>query len=775
MKIQRIFYLLVATLTAGCEKEPALPLDALPELQGAGGRADPRINGRVGTPDAPGAPIVSYVSPETATLVGQEMPSSTRGVSVARDTGDISLDFGDTDIREVAAQILGGLLQANYTIDPAVRGTVTLRTARPLTRAQLLPVLQALLAQNGAGLVQSGSLYRVIPAAAAATNVSPGGDGSGSTVVSLRYAVADELAKVIQPVISPGARIIADTGRNALIVSGEPEAREALATLVRSFDIDILAGQSYVLLMVPSGGVKDFASSLQDALRSQTGGALAGLVRVLPMERLNAVLIISAQRAYIDAARRLADIVDRARRRTVRSWHVHYLQNSTANDVANLLQQAFTPNNVTTQPNPRLGASPTARGGVGVGTNAGSSTGGSPGGGGLGGAAGGLRTGVAGMGSTSAGSLSGSGVADGAPTSTGQQQPSGASSNPLLGGLDVLGVGPGGTPAATENMRIIPNEQNNALLIYGTQAEEESIAAVLRKIDILPLQVRIDATIAEVTLNDRLQYGTQFFFKGGGLNAILNSSSLTNINPTAAALNATFPGFFLGGQVARGVDFAIQQLQAVTTVSVLSSPQLLVQDNQTARLQVGNLVPYLTQTSQSTIGAGAPVINSIAYQPTGVIMQVTPRVNSGGLVTLDIAQEVSDVDTGAATSGIDSPTFLARNVVSRVVVQGGQTIGLAGLIRDNASRGNQGIPWLKDIPVLGFLAGQQNNARTRTELIVLITPHVVRDQRDARALTQDLREQLINAALVPQELRATRNTGSPDPGIRTRRLLFPPP
>jgi general secretion pathway protein D len=183
------------------------------------------------------------------------------------------------------------------------------------------------------------------------------------------------------------------------------------------------------------------------------------------------------------------------------------------------------------------------------------------------------------------------------------------------------------------------------------------------------------------------------------------------------------------------------------------------------------VVPYLSQTSQSTITANAPVVNSINYQQTGVIMEVTPRVNSGGLVTLDILQDVSDVSNVITTPGINSPTFLDRNVTSRVVVQDGQTIGLAGLIRDTVNTGNQGIPWLKDVPLLGFLAGTQNNTRQRTELLIMITPHVIHDQRDARALTEDLREQLINAAAVPDQVNALRPSGSSDPGVRVRQQL----
>lgn len=317
-------------------------------------------------------------------------------------------------------------------------------------------------------------------------------------------------------------------------------------------------------------------------------------------------------------------------------------------------------------------------------------------------------------------------------------------------------------------MRILPNAQNNAVLVYGTAQEEETVTAMLRKIDITPLQVRIDATIAEVTLNDTLQYGTQFFFKSGGINGILNNAPGPLGTVANTVLGTGFPGFVLGGRGQGGAPLAISALQAVTKVNVLSSPQITVVDNQQARLQVGALVPYLTASSQSTLTANAPVINSIAYQPTGVIMEVTPRVNSGGQVTLDVSQEVSDVDNTPNTTGINSPTFNERSITSRVVVQDGQTIGLAGLIRDTTSRGNQGIPWLKDIPILGVLAGTQNNTRQRTELLVLLTPHVIRDQSDARALTDDLKAALPGAARVPLIARSERLSGSTDPNRRVR-------
>jgi general secretion pathway protein D len=730
---------LAMLLLASCEKPQPPVLDALPAVTGIGTAATPRINGQVGSTNSIPAPQVTI---GTAPAISIASPT-------AQAPGDISFDFADTDIREIAAQVLGTILKVNYTIDPAVHGTATLRTTTPINRSQVLPALNAVLAQNGAAVTEAGGLYRVVPAAAAAGAAGLAGspDVAGGSLIPLRYAAAEDLAKVLQPYAGQGGKIVADPGRNAVLVSGDPATRQALAALVDAFDVDALAGQSYALLPVTTGGAKDFATSLTDAFRSGAGGSLAGVVRVVPMERINSVLIVSSQPRYIDEARRVYGLIERQRRQTLRSWNVYYLQNSRSNDIAYVLQQAFTPGHVTAVPTSRAtGATPSNRGQSTSGFNQGGAS-------------------QPGTGTTGSSGLGSGGTGTSQPAIASQPtDPSQNPANPLLGGLDPTGGSSGqgaGGQGDDNSIRIIPNAANNALLIYATAQERDTIEAMLRKIDILPLQVRIDATIAEVDLNDNLSYGTQFFFSGGGINGALNFSAA---GTAASALANNLPGFVLSGK--NNTSAALNALQAVTTVKVLSSPQVLVLDNEPARLQVGNLVPYLTSSSQSTITTGSPVINSIDYRETGVIMEVTPRVNSGGLVTLGIDNSVS-----TTTTGINSPTFTERKVTSRVVVQDGQTVGLAGLISDNLSRTNQGIPWLKDIPVLGLLAGQQSNARTRTELLVLITPHVVHDQRDARALTEDLRDELVNAATVPGELTHLGASGRADPNRNVRRNL----
>lgn len=630
------------------------------------------------------------------------------------------------------AQILGTILKVNYTIDPAVTGTVTLHTVAPLSQDQVLPTLQTVLAQNNAVLVQNGGFYRVMPAGGAA------GLG-GSAIVPLRYANAVQLAAVLQPFVTKGGRLSADPNSNALVIQGDPATRDALSGMVQSFDTDALAGQSYALYPVPNGNVKDVGDALAAALSHQGQGQSKGGdgVSIVPLQRISAVLVIARTPGQLADAARLYRVLNQSQIETLRSWHIFYLRNSRANDAAYLLQQAITPDNVTAQPTPAATQSSD------TGMNSGSSSG-----------------------STSSNSTSGT-IASVTQTGTDQSSKSGgntsqtatAGASALLGPLSATsGNTTGNSP------RIIPDMQNNALLVYATVAEDDQITGMLAKIDIQPLEVRIDATIAEVDLTGQLQYGTQFFFKSGDINAVLSTAS-------TSALSTSFPGFVLSGNGSDAAPIAISALQAVTKVRVLSSPELMVLDGQAASLQVGDVVPYLTQTSQSTDSANSAVINSVDYRETGVILRVTPHVGSGGLVVMDVRQEVSGVSPTITTTGLNSPTFTERSVTSRVAIQDGQTIGLAGLISDNDSHENSGLPFIKDVPVLGTLFGSQTNKRTREELLVLITPHVIRSQQEALDLTADMEQQMPNAARVNGDLQSTPISGSDDPNARLRARL----
>ena len=724
-----------------------LPLEEPSNLQAA----EPRVNGAISSDRSQQRAFVST----TSAAVPAPPPSS---LSVKTEqNGDITLNFVDTDIREIVRTVLGTTLNVNYTIDPNVHGTGSIDTPTPLPRSALLPTLETLLNENGATIIQRNGIYAVVPLPAGATrNLVSGTNapGAGTQVVPLRYASAKDLAKVLEPYVAEGGKIAADPARNAVIVSGDQAVRQTLVGLVRAFDIDILVGQSYALFPVGDGDPAKRASEFERVLQAQGEGALAGLVRVIPMDRVNAVLVVSSQPRYIDAARRFFRLTREVEDATARSWHVYYVQNGQSADLELLLQRAFTPRNVSPTPAP---PGTTAPGAAPLAIAPGGAPGGGPIGGGLGGAigvtgaAGGLGGAAGGMSAAAGGAAGAFGAGIPPPPQTAEAPP--LATEPLSAETGPAGAG------AENRIRIIANRRNNALLIYATPSEYSVIEGMLRKIDIIPLQVLIEATIAEVTLNDDLQYGTQFFLKTGHIAQTLGAP-----NPPFQPLGGlTFPSTFSGFILSHAPRYAIEALAAVTKVKVLSAPQVMVLDNEPARLQVGQQVPVLTGTATSTLTTGAPVVNSVDYHATGVIMQVTPRVNSGGLVTLDIAQEVSDVAPQATNSVAGSPTFDDQTFRTRVAIQDGQTVGMAGLIRDNLSEGNSGLPFLKDIPLLGTLLSSQNNTRARSELLVLITPHVVHDQRDARALTEDLRSQLVNAGLLPQQLQRRGPPGLANP------------
>jgi len=305
-----------------------------------------------------------------------------------------------------------------------------------------------------------------------------------------------------------------------------------------------------------------------------------------------------------------------------------------------------------------------------------------------------------------------------------------------------LALAVSGTEPKRAGIQIVPDVRNNALVVSATPEEYRQIESALQQLDVTPLQVLIEATIAEVTLTDQLRYGLEWFFHTGDSNFTFSSLATGAVSPA-------FPGFSYAFSSANA-QVVLNALSQITDVKVISSPQLMVLNNETARLQVGDQVPIATQEVQSVANSDAPIVNSIEYRDTGVILNVSPRVNSGGLVVLDIVQEVSDV-VPTTTSDLNSPTIQQRRVKSTVAVQSGESVALGGLIRDSNSKGVTGLPVLSEIPVLGNLFKTTDNTQRRTELLILLTPRVVANRKDAREITEELRSRV--RALAPLEFR----------------------
>jgi general secretion pathway protein D len=626
--------------------------------------------------------------------------------------GDITLNFVNADVKDVAKAVLGDYLKLNYQIAANVQGTVTIQTSQPLTRDQVIPALDRALRLNNMALVSNDGIYDVVPIAEALHDTGairgPGGGGVsmeyGSEVVPMRYVSATQMQKLLEPLAPAQGIVHADAARNILIIDGTAEQRKTLREDIALFDADWLAGMSFALYTPTHMDAEELAREL-DQVMGSSDSPIAGVVKLMPIDRLNAVLAISPQKKYLAKLQAWVDRLDRPGEGSDRRIYVYHVQNGRASDLAATLSKALFGNN-------------------GGGNNASNP---------------GLVRTTQTMPQTSSAlsapsSLGGSSTTSMSTSTTSSTTQGGIQSSPA----DEFSAS--GTIRGDHNnsnpVNITADEVNNAIVLFATPREYTTIEAALHQLDTQPVQVFLEAVVAEVTLTDSLKYGLQYFYQPNA------SNTLTLSNTATSALGQAFPGFSYMFSNGANIQVVLNALQNITHVEVISSPKIMVLNNQTATLQVGDQVPIETAQAVSTIDSTAPIVNSITYEDTGVILKVTPRVNRGGVVMMDISQEVSAVDPSVSTTGLDSPTIQQRKIDSSVAIQDGQTIALGGLISDSKSNGKSGIPFIQEIPVLGELFRNTNKEHDRTELIVLITPHVIDDSKKAQAITDELRRRL---------------------------------
>jgi general secretion pathway protein D len=620
----------------------------------------------------------------TGVFTGAPPAEHAASIGVAGDDS-ITLNFVNADVRDVAKSVLGDFLHLNYAVGASVQGNITIQTSGPLARAQVLPVLEQSLGLNGMALVKHGEVYEVVPVAdaprqsgAISASSGSGQPGFGIQVVPLKFVGAAEMQRLLGPLVSNQSVVRADTARNILIIEGSGEERKAMVSEVALFDVDWLAGMSFALFTPKYTDAAGLAKEL-DAIVGGTNSPLSGVVRLVPIERLNAVLAITPQPKLLDELQGWVTRLDKPGQGTDRRIYVYAVQNGRAADLARTLRQVL------------FGAKPS--------DSSGDDT-----------------------------------SADETPAEPATASAPGAAPAATAPAAALLAK-PVADAQAHNATSITADETNNALVVYATPQEYSAIESAMHQLDILPLQVLLEAAIAEVTLTDGLQYGVQYFDQPS------SKHQFTLSNDPSGSVAAAFPGFSYMFSQGTNIRVVLNALSNVTDVKVISSPELLVLNNHTATLQVGDQVPVATAQAVSVSAAQAPIVNSIAYQDTGVILKVTPRVNQGGMVMIDISQEVSDV-ANTTSSSLNSPTIEQRKLSTTVAVHDNETIALGGLIKDSTNRGSSGLPFLSSIPVLGGLFGQKTNNHTRSELMVLITPHVVDSLDRARAVTDELRRKL---------------------------------
>lgn len=647
--------------------------------------------------------------------------------AMTTENGDITFHFVNASIQDVSKAVLGDLLKLDYVVAPGVQGTVTLDTAQPISRDAVLPALLDAFRFAGVAVVQVGGTWRVVSLADAPRQGEPlldstvteaGSPGFSIEIVPLRYVGAEEMQRLLEPLAPQGGILRADQTRNLLVLAGSQAELSSMRDQIATFDVDWLKGMSFAFLPLKVADVKSVAEELGDLLNQQ-GGSVSSVVRIVPVERMNAILLISPQSAYLDELRTWVERLDRGNEKDDVQLYVYPVQNGRAADLAKVLHKIFGGGVDET------GSQPSSRDAGATSANLDSSMG------------------------QSFGNSSFSGQSPGMGVNTPQyssqasntaQYSSQTSNDAANSGLKPEpNISNGNASAGANGLQITADETNNALLILATAQQYSMIEAALKRLDHQPLQVMIEASIAEVTLTNDLQYGVQYFLSSGNFSF---AQTATQSLPPAAPV----PGFATVYSVGSN-RIILNLLEGVTKVNVVSAPQLMVLNNQTASLQVGDQVPIQTSTAESTITNNAPIVSSIEYRDTGVIVKITPRVNDNGLVLIDIAQEVSDV-APTTTSTLNSPTFSERRFTSSVAVKDGETIALGGLISDSRNKTSSGLPYLRDIPVIGAVFGNESDQNARTELLVLLTPHVIRTDTDAQAATEELRRRLRAVAPV---------------------------
>lgn len=295
----------------------------------------------------------------------------------------------------------------------------------------------------------------------------------------------------------------------------------------------------------------------------------------------------------------------------------------------------------------------------------------------------------------------------------------------------------GGGGIVSDLTRIIPDEIQNTITILATPDDYSLIAEAIKKIDVMPRQVMIEALVASVTLTDNLRFGLQwtiqneFTIKGlKPFNKDINISGPLKLDTPLSASTFSFTALDSAGDI----KLLIESLAEDNKAKVLSAPHILVSDNREAKIQVGDQIPIATQLTTNTETTPAQTTTTIQYKDTGTILKVKPQVNDSGLVSLEISQEVSLAET-TQVLGTEQFVIRKREVTTNLVAQDGQTIVIGGLIDEQTTKGRAGIPFLSQIPLLGYLFGRTVDDLTRTELIVLLTPRVIRSQTDAGDVT----------------------------------------
>jgi len=582
---------------------------------------------------------------------------------------------------------------------------------------------------QNAAIVRSGDLVKIVPipeaGAAGAISVGAGEPGFGVSLVPLRYTSASTVAKTAESFLSRPGAIRVVQSRNLLLIQGTTAERQAALDVVSTFDVEWLQNQSVGVYPLKSTSPETMITELERIFETNDGGLGQGVIRFQPVSRMNAVMVVTKNPKLLAQTTQWVNRLDRSDT-TGTTLRTFRLKNGNATQVAKILNDLFvgqrsggTADAATKQIAPGVESAQSRLDSVDRGSSGGSAA-------------------------TSAGSSSDNRSANPIAAAFESFSDRKNSETDASGGSSAASGG--NVPRGTfQNMRITADAANNSIVVYSNQEDYRVVERAIRDIDRPQLQVSIDATVAEVTLTDGLQYGVQAFLtsKDVGLGNDKGSIGLLGAGQVAAQsalLQRVAPGLNLVLGSENQPRVILNALSNLTDVKVLSSPSIVALDNQPALLQVGDEIPITTSSAAVLTNASTPIVNTIQMRNTGVILKVLPHVHANGSIRLEIDQEISNVvnpDQQTLT-----PTIAQRRVHSTVSVVSGQTVLLAGLISERDQKTRSGIPGLREIKFLGDLFGNTSNTKSRSEIIIFIKTRLIRNSVDAGAVTEEFRDRL---------------------------------
>ncbi len=660
--------------------------------------------GPTAPPAAPAPPApVTAVSPAPAPppaggQLAQPAPAQAQQAPPADDPlVNFSLAFDNQDIYGVI-KLIFDQLGLNYVIDPAIKGTVNIHTAAgTLRRSEILQILETILRINGATLIRTGSFYQVVPANTAVrqplqiqerSQLIPPDDQMVIQILRMKFVSAAEMSRLLSPYVTDGGNIVAHEAGNILLISERRSNLRKLLEIVDIFDTNAFEGERVRMYPVKNNFAKDLIVDLKTIFAGYAFSESATAIRFVAIDRMNSVLVITPNATVFPEVEKWLGRLDQpVSTAGVRNF-VYKVRNAKAADIQKVLGELY-----------------------------------------------GSRVQVSSVYPPPAGTI--------AQPPSGQAQPQTVNpfANPAGGGAVPQNT-TGTAIAQTGPVKIIADEINNALVIQTTPQLYTDVERTIQELDILPRQVLIDAQIFEVTLDDSISLG---------LNAILQNRGSLNPQTTGSfATPSGGPPSLVGADTlwnvgrSRELQLFLNASENRSRVRTLSAPSVLVSDNMTADFQVGAEVPVPTSSAVASgvqAGGNSVFTQTISFRPTGVLLRVKPQINSSGNVTLEIAQEVSQAGANT-TSGVVAPVIGKSSINSTVVIQDGQTIALGGFIRENNELARSRVPLLGRIPVAGVLFGNTRKGNTRTELIVLLTPHVLQTHEDADLATSELKAKL---------------------------------